>query len=145
VSSVAFDKGTGVAYATIRQTFDIWFIPGYRADVQFVVRLQLVRDSHWRKWYIERQEDCYPVVEASKFAWLGLWRVVMFFQFFATVVCVLCSWLGAPLTWFMDKYSGGLGADPGFSNGLDRHDEKLTNGMDSSENTDNGILKILGS
>jgi hypothetical protein len=104
VPSVAFDSGSGIAYATVVQQFGVWFVPFYNAEVELVVRLRLVHDRHWGKWFVVAQDDCYPVLEATKFLWLGIWRLVWIWQVLAALVCFVCAFFGAPASWLSEKY-----------------------------------------
>jgi hypothetical protein len=103
VSSATFDSSSGIAYATVNQRFAIWFIPFYKADVMLVVRLQLLQDVKSGRWYIASQDDCYPMIEAAKFLWFGLWRILWLWQAFSTLVCVLGCWACIPVTAFLDR------------------------------------------
>jgi hypothetical protein len=107
VNSVAFDATSGTAYATVKQRVDIWFVPLYAADVELVVRLRLVRDRHWGRWFVAAQEDFYPVLEVSKFLWLGIWRFVWLLQVFSALMCLFGSWVGSPVTMAQEKWHGG--------------------------------------
>lgn len=97
------------AYASVRQTFGIWFVPFYRADIKLVVRLSLLYDRETQKYYITHQEDCYPLDEVARFAWLGLWRLVLLGQIIATFMCVILAAIGLPVTRWEEKMGEGSG------------------------------------
>jgi hypothetical protein len=108
---VAEDRLIRAAYATVRQTFGLWFIPFYRADVRLVCRLTLVYDEDAKKYYVSRQEDCYPVDEAARFVWLGIWRLVVLWQVIATFMCVLLAAVGLPVSWWEEEKQVGDGGE----------------------------------
>lgn len=144
VSSVAFDAASGTAYATVRQRFAVWFVPLYAADVELVVRLRLVRDRHWGRWYVAAQDDCYPVVEASKFVWLGIWRVVWLLQVVGALLCVLGAWVGSPVTMLQERWHGGEQSIREAASELwDRQTDQSKEHLKASHNGEEPVLKIL--
>jgi hypothetical protein len=99
VHSVAFDKTNNILYVSITQTFRIFaLIPlGYKANVGLVTKLRL---SHVEtgKYYIQEQEDLYQTTEFTKFLWGGIFLVVIAFQYFSLVACILLSYVGLPVS-----------------------------------------------
>jgi hypothetical protein len=112
VTSVAHDSANSILYVSVQQTFRIWPLNlpggwGYRADVGLVVKLGLVYDRHWKRYYIESQEDLYSVTEMAKLLWFGLWRLVVLLQLLATAVCMLGAWVGWPVSWAEERFQMG--------------------------------------
>ncbi|KAF2196530.1 hypothetical protein GQ43DRAFT_452286 [Delitschia confertaspora ATCC 74209] len=95
VNSVVFDESNLLLYVQLHQLFRIWFIPFYRAPVNLVTVLKLMRDKDG-KYYIDSQNDLYQVDEFVKFITLpGGWVFVWVLQFLATAFCLI----GAVLLW----------------------------------------------
>jgi hypothetical protein len=109
--ALAEEKRIRVAYATVRQSFGIWIIPFYRADVRLVVRLSLDYDEDAKRYFITGQEDCYPLDETMRFLWFGLWRLVVLWQIIAVFMCILLSWIGAPVSWWEESEQVGDGGE----------------------------------
>ncbi|ETN39883.1 uncharacterized protein HMPREF1541_06109 [Cyphellophora europaea CBS 101466] len=126
VDSIAFDQANMILYVTARQTFRIQFIPLYKADVSLVTKLQLthVRDagldpsyagvvkqtpgataSQAQKYYIQSQNDLYQTNEFIKFVapWGVGSTIVILWQIFATLMCVVGAMILWPLTWFREN------------------------------------------
>lgn len=51
------------------------------------------------KWYISSQNDLYQTDQFVKFVLPWLSWIVPLWQLFATLVCVVCSYLFAPISW----------------------------------------------
>ncbi|KAF2671150.1 hypothetical protein BT63DRAFT_438667 [Microthyrium microscopicum] len=102
-------QGTAkTAYANIKQTFRIFPLPFYKADVELVVKLDLVWDRHWRRYYISRQTDLYDLVNTLKFLWVPIWLPVILWQYFVTVICILGAWVGWPVTLLEERWRVGV-------------------------------------
>ncbi|KAI0388779.1 hypothetical protein F5Y17DRAFT_451678 [Xylariaceae sp. FL0594] len=114
VESVAFDRKTNLLYATIRQTFTIWFAPAslWQANVRFVCLLELahlpvvdddiVKQEHKPqryRYFIKGQQDNYQVTEFLKF--IDPLRILVAswyaWQILATCLCALGIPLLGPL------------------------------------------------
>ncbi|KAJ9138850.1 hypothetical protein NKR23_g8239 [Pleurostoma richardsiae] len=129
VHSAVFDEVTSTLYVNISQTFRIWFIPFYRADVWLVSALRLVAldpadaepaavaakgaaapppltngDGDGRLWFVQRQEDLYPVADFARFVmpW-GIASLVGVWQLWSTAACVVLAVLFAPLARVVEK------------------------------------------
>ncbi|KAI1327143.1 hypothetical protein F5Y16DRAFT_372773 [Xylariaceae sp. FL0255] len=115
VDSTAFDKRTNLLYATIRQTFTLWFVPFslWQANVQLVCLLELAHlhiDDRGRptasqasngedddtalsgkkRYFIRGQQDHYQVNEFVKFvAPFGAATMWYVWQIIATLVCAV--------------------------------------------------------
>lgn len=102
MQSVSFDKANNVLYVGITQVFAIWAIPTHRAEVSLVTVLHLQGGEDDGKWYISSQNDLYQTDQFIKFVLPWFSWIVPFWQLFATLVCVVCSYLFAPVTWLED-------------------------------------------
>ncbi|PGH23579.1 hypothetical protein AJ80_02359 [Polytolypa hystricis UAMH7299] len=115
VQSVAFDSHTLTLYVSLSQTFYIFIIPFYKAPVRLTTILSLTTtppsssssSSSQRKplYYIAAQNDLYQTSEFIKFVapfGIGVTAVAIW-QFFATVFCVLGSWVLCGVTWAEEK------------------------------------------
>lgn len=117
VHSVSWDQSTGVMYVGITQVFAIWLIPFHQADVSLVTVLRLVQQqnrlglsaqdaevnidvSEGGKWFIKSQNDLYQTDQFIKFVLPWFAFILPLWQYFATLVCVVCSYLFEPVTWW---------------------------------------------
>ncbi|ROW16562.1 hypothetical protein VPNG_01652 [Cytospora leucostoma] len=119
--AVLIDRARDKIYLDIRQTFSIWFLPFYHANVRLVTILDLVAHeekalqqpplppsgNHYRLWRISRQEDLYQVGEFLKFVgpyWWCVWRTLWLpFQVLAAAVSVFLSLFVALSPWAFQK------------------------------------------
>ena len=118
VDSVAFDSQNMLLYVGIHQLFKIQLIPYYAAPVKLTTVLTLTHDpaglgraprrlereeprSLSSKYYIQSQNDLYQTSEFVKFAvpWGFGITAVMFWHFFATLMCVVGATVFSPVTW----------------------------------------------
>ena len=92
--------------------FRIWFIPFDSAPVQLTSVLQLTTEnpeasfkSNGKKYWIATQDDRYQSDQFTLF--ISPYRIgytlVLLFQYWATLMCVLGSIIGYPLTWYLDN------------------------------------------
>lgn len=114
IKGIAFDDTNLVLYVDIEQVFAIWFVPFHRSKVRLTTKLGLTRRAagsrtglETKKYYIQRQEDLYPVDQFVQFfAPWGIGTAIVFgWHFVATFFCVLLS---VALSWFTsleDKYA----------------------------------------
>ena len=104
VHSVSFDRTNNILYVGISQVFAIWAVPIHRADVSLVTVLHLVQEiepaSGKGKWYIQSQNDLYQTDQFIRFALPHFAWVFVLWQYFATLVCVVASYIFAPVTWW---------------------------------------------
>lgn len=124
---MSFDAANGVLYVGITQVFAIWAIPTHRSEVSLVTVLHLTRqvvppsveyptsevmkigdgdgrDGGKGKYYITSQNDLYQTDQWIKFVLPWIAVVVPLWQIFATLVCVLMSYLFYPVTWYEENY-----------------------------------------
>lgn len=104
----AFNEDAGLLFVNMSQIFAVWFIPFYRAKVDFVALLTLTTqnpDASYRreglqysdvtaerrpKYYIARQEDHYQVNDFINFLMPGLGPMLCrWAQNLATIACVV--------------------------------------------------------
>ncbi|KAI1342326.1 hypothetical protein F5Y15DRAFT_412836 [Xylariaceae sp. FL0016] len=120
IDSIAFDSQQRYLYVTMRQTFTLWFVPFslWQANVRLVTVLELEQhpydengcprldqgrdDNHAispkKRFYIKGQEDHYQIEDFVKFvAPFGASVLWVLWQLFATLVCVVGTFVGAPL------------------------------------------------
>lgn len=129
VHSISWDRSNNVLYVGITQVFAIWAFPTHRSEVSLVTVLkvekvfvaapavsssgddgQLLIDAvadgktilvkPIEKWYIKSQNDLYQTDQFMKFAVPQIAWIFPLCQYFATLVCVICSYLFAPVTWW---------------------------------------------
>jgi hypothetical protein len=126
VESAVFDKRNQLLYATIFQTFTLWFIPFslWQSKVKLVTVLELARlpvDSKGRplpgtshpddwtqptRYFIRGQEDHYQVNEFLKFVFpWGASLIWYVWQVLATVVCIIGALVFWPVTSFYDYFT----------------------------------------
>lgn len=124
VHSVSWDKINDVMYVGITQNFAIWFIPFHQSDVSLVTVLRLVQQQNrlgaptnentystlanldmngGGKWYIKSQNDLYQTDQFIKFVLPPFAFILVFWQYFATLVCIICSYVFEPVSWWEES------------------------------------------
>ena len=109
VHSVAWDESNSVLYVGISQVFAIWFYPFHQANARLVTVLRLVQHQNrlgsdtGGKWYIKSQNDLYQTDQFLKFPLPLLGPLVMIWQYFATLVCIVCSYIFEPVSWWEES------------------------------------------
>jgi hypothetical protein len=102
--SVVYDQKQQLLYVSLSQIFHLFFLPRflYGQEVSLVTILSLSHDVDSGKYTIESQEDLYQSSELVKFFTpRGTGTVfVAFWQWVATVFCIIGSLVLAPVTWF---------------------------------------------
>ncbi|KAK2032431.1 hypothetical protein LX32DRAFT_650040 [Colletotrichum zoysiae] len=125
IESCVQDQKTNLLYVKMRQTFRLWFVPFYKAPVDFVVVLRLETrtldangnllprgygDSNTvgnrQRQFIVSQEDHYQVGEWLKFLvpFFGYWAWHVW-TLFATALCVVGAFVGYPLTLLFQQFA----------------------------------------
>lgn len=61
------------------------------------------------KYYIQKQDDLYQVDQWIRFIAPGGWVLVWLWQAWATLFCVLGTWLLWPVTWVEENWGWGEG------------------------------------
>lgn len=110
-------------YVGITQVFAIWAIPFHQAEVSLVTVLHLVQQQNQLglsvsddasslvnvnldaagKWYIKSQNDLYQTDQFIKFVLPWFAFILPLWQYFATFVCVICSYVFEPITWWEES------------------------------------------
>ncbi|EFQ89154.1 hypothetical protein PTT_14695 [Pyrenophora teres f. teres 0-1] len=109
VESVAFDETNLVLYVTISQIFRIWAVPFYYAPVRLTTVLNLRHSPSMEKYYIEKQEDLYQTDQWIRFILPGCWLLVWLWHAWATLFCLLGTYLLYPVTWIEENWGWGEG------------------------------------
>jgi len=109
ILSIAFDKQHNELFVRLQQTFAIHVLPGHEARVELVVVLGLQKGNGDRVsddlYYIRSQHDLYPPDQLAHFlygGWIASYFILLI-QFFATAVCVLSTYIFAPVTWLEES------------------------------------------
>ncbi|OAQ61172.1 flavin-binding monooxygenase-like protein [Pochonia chlamydosporia 170] len=119
IESAVFNQSTNCLFVNIHQTFAVWFVPLYRADVSLITVLKLEQRTSQSsngttalsgpgqeraKYYISSQEDFYQMNDCVQFLvprvgqWL--WRL---WQLFSTWLCVVLSLMFLPVYYTMNS------------------------------------------
>lgn len=106
---VAFDEANLTLYVTIFQIFRIWAVPFYYAPVRLTTVLSLRHSPSTDKYLIEKQDDLYQVDQWIRFIAPGGWMLIWIWQAWATLFCVLGTWLLWPVTWVEENWGWGEG------------------------------------
>lgn len=109
VQSVAFDEANMTLYVTLFQVFRIWAVPFYYAPARLTTVLSLRYSAGMGRYYITKQEDLYQVDQWIRFIAPGGWVVIWMLQAWATVACVLGTWVLWPVTWGEEHWGWGEG------------------------------------
>ncbi|EMD66173.1 hypothetical protein COCSADRAFT_84215 [Bipolaris sorokiniana ND90Pr] len=109
VQSVAFDEANLTLYVTIFQIFRIWAVPFYYAPIRLTTVLTLRHSPSTGKYLIEKQDDLYQVDQWIRFIAPGGWMLIWIWQAWATLFCVLGTWLLWPVTWVEENWGWGEG------------------------------------
>lgn len=100
VHSVSHDAANHILYVGMTQVFAIWALPFHTAEVSLVTVLHLERSQRTGKWLIASQNDLYQTDQFLKFLLPHFAWIAILWQYIATLVCVVCSYLLAPVTWW---------------------------------------------
>ena len=105
ILSIAFDKQHNELFVRLQQTFAIRVLPGHEAKVELVAVLGLQKGNgdgvSDHLYYIRSQHDLYPPDQLAHFlygGWIASYFIILI-QFIATLVCVLSTYIFAPVTW----------------------------------------------
>jgi len=109
ILSIAFDKQHNELFVRLQQTFAIHVLPGHEARVELVAVLGLQKGNgdgvSDDLYYIRSQHDLYPPDQLAHFlygGWIASYFILLI-QFFATAVCVLSTYIFAPVTWLEES------------------------------------------
>lgn len=94
---------------TIFQIFRIWVVPFYYAPVRLTTVLSLRHSASMGKYYIQKQDDLYQVDQWIRFIAPGGWVLIWIWQAWATLFCLLGTWLLWPVTWVEENWGWGEG------------------------------------
>ncbi|KAK3680078.1 hypothetical protein LTR78_000455 [Recurvomyces mirabilis] len=137
VLGIAYDEKNMVLYVDIKQVFAIWFVPFHRSPVRLTTKLSLTRRRErgmpeGRRYYIQSQEDLYPVDQMVKFfaPWGAGTTVVYTWHFIATGFCVLLAIAFAWFTALQERYATGKarGVEQVFMQGVEGIAERRIHG-----------------
>jgi len=104
VNSVVYDQKHNLLYVNMTQIFTpIFYLFLYHAEASLVTVLKLSHDSPDGKYYIQSQEDMYQSNEILKFILPGAGAALMFQQWFASFLCIVCALLFTPITFLMER------------------------------------------
>ncbi|KAF2154068.1 hypothetical protein K461DRAFT_277137 [Myriangium duriaei CBS 260.36] len=124
VHSVSWDKANNILYVGITQIFAIWLIPFHQSEVSLVTVLHLVQQQNrlgisseededssvvnlnaniGGKWYIKSQNDLYQTDQFIRFVLPPFAFILPLWQYFATLVCIICSYLFEPVSWWEES------------------------------------------
>ncbi|VUC21989.1 unnamed protein product [Clonostachys rosea] len=131
IDSAVFDQRSGNLYVSMRQTFAVWFIPFYKAQVKLVSVLHLTQRTSWApeetvtrralaesrepaalagpgreraRYYISSQEDLYTINDCIRFLVPGVGPLLWcLWQLYSTLLCVVGSLVFMPLYLVLNK------------------------------------------
>ncbi|KAG5952912.1 hypothetical protein E4U53_007607 [Claviceps sorghi] len=131
VDSAVFDQKTGQLFVNMHQTFDVVFLPLYRARVRLLTVLHLEQRASWSadatvaraalvesrepaplsgpgqeraKYYIARQEDFYQLGDCVQFLLPQGGRYLWgAWQLFVSMLCVVLAVVFLPLYYFLNR------------------------------------------
>lgn len=108
-TEAAFDEANLILYVTISQVFRIWAVPFYYAPVRLTTVLNLRHSPSMGKYYIEKQDDLYQVDQWIRFLLPGGWLLIWLWHAWATLFCVLGTYVLYPVTWIEEHWGWGEG------------------------------------